>query len=388
MDLSMVGGVLLRGANVYTPQALGRQDLLVIAGKIVALAPHIAPESLPGCEVVDLAGHCLCPGLIDQHVHLIGGGGEAGPHTRTPEVRLSRLVEAGITSVVGLLGTDSVTRHPESLLAKVRALESEGISAWMLTGAYGIPSPTITGSVERDVALIDKVIGVKCAISDHRSAAPAPAALANLAAQARVGGLLGGKAGVSVFHLGNSPRLLAPLEAILRDSDVPIGKLLPTHVNRSTTLFTAALEFARAGGHIDLTSGIETPFSAAEGVARAVAANVPLARLSISSDGNGSQPVFDEQGNLQGIGVAGFTSLPQALRELVQCHGFTLAEALCPFTCNVAAFLGLSMKGELLPGRDADLLVLTPDLAIDQVWAKGKRLVENGKACVKGTFEE
>lgn len=199
------------------------------------------------CPETDLAGAVICPGFIDQHVHLIGGGGEAGPHTRTPEVRLSALVAAGITSVVGLLGTDGVTRHPESLLAKTRALEHEGISAWMLTGAYGLPSPTITGSIEKDVALIDKIIGVKCAISDHRSSAPADDRLASMAAQSRVGGLLGAKAGISVFHLGNSPKLLEPLLNILNNADVPRTKLLPTHVNRGEALFLAALNYAREG---------------------------------------------------------------------------------------------------------------------------------------------
>lgn len=39
----------------------------------------------------------------------------------------------------------------------------------MLTGAYRVPSPTISGSVERDVALIDHIIGVKFVVSDHLS---------------------------------------------------------------------------------------------------------------------------------------------------------------------------------------------------------------------------
>lgn len=387
MDLSLAGITLLRGAEVYSPDALGQQDLLVSGGQIIAMAPHIADDVVPQCKVVHLHGYALCPGLIDQHVHLIGGGGEAGPHSRTPEIALSRLVEAGITTVVGLLGTDGITRHPESLLAKTRALEHEGITAFMLTGAYALPSPTLTGSIARDLTLIDKVIGVKCAIADHRSSAPSAALLAEMAAQARVGGLLGGKAGVSVFHMGNSPRLLAPLYDILRDSDVPIGKLLPTHLNRSEPLFTAALAFARDGGFIDFTSGIEQPIDAAAAVARAVAAAVPLAQITVSSDGNGSQPVFDAQGNLTGIGVGGVDSLPRALRTLVQQHQFPLAEALRPFTCNVAAFLGLSGKGALRPGSDADLLVLTPELAIHQVWAKGKQVVDHGKATVRGTFE-
>ncbi|MGP8588316.1 beta-aspartyl-peptidase, partial [Salmonella enterica subsp. enterica serovar Jukestown] len=147
--------------HLYAPEDRGHCDLLIAGGKIVAYEKAGHATTRMACPETDLAGAVICPGFIDQHVHLIGGGGEAGPHTRTPEVRLSALVAAGITSVVGLLGTDGVTRHPESLLAKTRALEHEGISAWMLTGAYGLPSPTITGSIEKDVALIDKIIGVK-----------------------------------------------------------------------------------------------------------------------------------------------------------------------------------------------------------------------------------
>ncbi|ALR74817.1 beta-aspartyl-peptidase [[Enterobacter] lignolyticus] len=386
-DLSAAQFQLLQGAQLFAPEDRGTCDVLVANGKIIAVDSHIPPDTVPDCALIPLHGRVLCPGFIDQHVHLIGGGGEAGPTTRTPEVTLSRLTEAGITTVVGLLGTDAVTRHPESLLAKTRALNEEGITAWMLTGAYHVPSPTITGSVEKDVALLDRVLGVKCAVSDHRSSAPDAWRLASMAAESRVGGLLGGKPGVSVFHMGSSKKGLQPLYDILENSDVPIGKLLPTHVNRSETLFEQAIAFAHRGGVMDITSGIPGPVTPADGIARAVSAGVPLARITLSSDGNGSQPLFDAAGNLTGIGVAGFASLLETLQILVQRHGFTLTDALRPLTTSVAAFLGLSTKGEIAPGYDADLLVLTPELRIEQVFARGKRMVEDGKACVKGTFE-
>ncbi|EIC0965691.1 beta-aspartyl-peptidase, partial [Salmonella enterica subsp. enterica serovar Bareilly] len=160
-DLSAAEFTLLQGAHLFAPEDRGICDVLLANGKIIAVGADIPGDIVPDCTVINLSGRMLCPGFIDQHVHLIGGGGEAGPTTRTPEVSLSRLTEAGITTVVGLLGTDSVSRHPASLLAKTRALNEEGITAWMLTGAYHVPSPTITGSVEKDVALIDRVIGVK-----------------------------------------------------------------------------------------------------------------------------------------------------------------------------------------------------------------------------------
>lgn len=387
MNFSAAEFKLLRGAHLYAPANMGIQDVLIARGKIIAIAPDIASDVVPDCEVIELHGRLLCPGLIDQHIHLIGGGGEAGPTTRTPEVALSRLVEAGITTAIGLLGTDAVTRHPESLLAKTRALNEEGITAYMLTGAYRLPSPTITGSVERDVALIDRVIGVKCAISDHRSSAPNEGILANMAAQARVGGLLGGKAGVSVFHMGSSNKLLEPLYRILENGDVPISKLLPTHVNRSEALFEAALAFARQGGHIDITSGIMEPIAPAQAIDMARKAGVPMSQLTISSDGNGSQPVFDAKGNLSGIGVAGFASLLETLVALVQRYDYPLAEALEPFTCSVAVFLGLGDKGEIAVGKDADFMVLTPEFTLERVYARGRSMVVRGKACVKGTFE-
>ena len=387
MNFSAAEFKLLRGAHLHAPADLGVQDVLIARGKIVAIGPDIPSDVVPDCEVIELHGQLLCPGLIDQHIHLIGGGGEAGPTTRTPEVSLSRLVEAGITTAIGLLGTDAVTRHPESLLAKTRALNEEGITAYMLTGAYRLPSPTITGSVERDVALIDRVIGVKCAVSDHRSSAPNEGILANMAAQARVGGLLGGKAGISVFHMGSSNKLLEPLYRILENGDVPIGKLLPTHVNRSEALFEAALVFAHQGGHIDITSGIMEPIAPAQAIDMARKAGVPMAQLTVSSDGNGSQPVFDAKGNLSGIGVAGFASLLETLVALVQRYDYSLAEALEPFTRSVAAFLSLGDKGEIAVGKDADFMVLTPELVLERVYARGRSMVVGGKACVKGTFE-
>lgn len=387
MNCSILNLTLFQQGHVYAPEDLGRQDILVSGSKIVAIAPSISPEDFPGCECINLDGAIVCPGFIDQHVHLIGGGGEAGPHTRTPEVRLSRLVEAGVTSVVGLLGTDGISRHPESLLAKTRALEFEGISAWMLTGAYSLPSPTITGSIDRDVALIDKIIGVKCAISDHRSSAPDTSVLANMAAQSRVGGLLGRKPGISVFHMGDSPRMLEPLYQILNCCDVPITKLLPTHVNRAEPLFQAALEYARKGGYIDITSSIEEPVDPATAIATALRQNVPLSRITLSSDGNGSQPEFDELGNLIGIGVAGFESLAETVRQLVKVHAIPLEQALCPLTRTVAEFLGLEHKGRLAVGCDADILVLNDALEVNHLWAKGKAVVREKKACVKGTFE-
>ena len=383
---------LLQGAEIFAPEYLGKKDILIADEKIVAIAENINPVSIPNCSVLSCHHLKICPGLIDQHVHLIGGGGEAGAYSRTPEVTLSTLVESGITTVVGLLGTDGIARHPESLLAKTRALNHEGITAFMLTGAYTVPTPTITDSIQKDIAFIDPIIGVKTAISDHRSSAPTTDELCKIASSARVGGLLGNKAGLTVFHMGSGKNGLNPIYELLNHSDVPMNKLLPTHVNRSKRLFDKAIEYARQGGFIDLTSGISPEVGAREAikpskaVIQALSADVPLKQITMSSDGNGSQPVFDENGHLTGITVAGFESLMSEIRDMVFIERLPLEQTIQILTSSVANLLQLQ-KGHIQTGMDADLLVLNADLHIEHVFARGKQVVINQKACVKGNFE-
>lgn len=152
------------------------------------------------------------------------------------------------------------------------------------------------------------------------------------------------QAGISVFHMGDSPRMLEPLYQILDSCDVPITKLLPTHVNRAEPLFQSALEYARKGGYIDITSSIDEPVDPATAIATALRQNVPLSRITLSSDGNGSQPEFDDYGNLTGIGVAGFESLAETVRQLVKVHAIPLELALCPLTRTVAEFWDWNIK--------------------------------------------
>lgn len=383
---------LLQQANVYAPEHLGIKDILICDDKIVAIDDYINPEQFPNCVVYDLQGKIVTPGFIDQHVHLIGGGGEAGPHSRTPEVQLSTLTLSGITTVVGLLGTDSITRHPESLLAKTVALNHEGITAYMFAGAYTVPTPTVTGDLQKDIAFIPSIIGAKTAISDHRSSAPSVEALSKIVANARVGGLLGGKAGVTVFHMGTSQKTLKPIEDILENSDVPITKLLPTHVNRCEHLFAHAIEFAKRGGYIDLTSGISPELGSrnaikpSKAIKRAVEQGAPIEKITLSSDGQGSQPVFNAKGELIGISVAGFESLMNEFRDLIQQEGFSIEDALKVVTSNVATLLHFD-TGTLKIGKQADILVFDDAMQLDMVFAKGQIMVKDAKACVFGTFE-
>ena len=78
-------------------------------------------------------------------MHLTGGGGEAGPQTRVPPVALSRLTRGGVTTAIGVLGTDDAIRTPAELVTVARGLVAEGLSAYCLTGGYHVPPATVTG---------------------------------------------------------------------------------------------------------------------------------------------------------------------------------------------------------------------------------------------------
>jgi beta-aspartyl-dipeptidase (metallo-type) len=386
---------LLRGADVFAPAALGCQDILLAGEKIAAIAPHL---ELPGdweYQKIDLHGYTVAPGFIDGHVHMIGGGGEGGYATRTPEVTLSTITRAGITTVVGCLGTDGTTRHVASLLAKARGLEYEGISTYIFTGAYEVPTPTLTGSVRTDLIIIDKVIGAgEIAISDHRSAQPMQKDIQKLAAEARVGGMLSGKAGVVNLHLGDGKNNLDMLFAIAEESEIPMTQFIPTHVNRNSGLFKQAVEWGKKGGLIDITSGV-SPASGSlkaikpsQAIREAIAAGVELSHITMSSDGNGSMPRFDAHGNTIGVKVASQTSLLEEVRDLVRLEGIQFPDAVQVVTSNVAKVLKLwPHKGCIQVGSDADCIVLTPELRLHQVWAKGQLMVNKGSAVVLGTFE-
>ena len=80
---------LIQNIHLYAPEDRGMNDLLICGEKIACIAPHIDIRGLE-VEVIDGAGMNAAPGCIDQHVHIIGGGGQTGYFSLAPEVPLSR----------------------------------------------------------------------------------------------------------------------------------------------------------------------------------------------------------------------------------------------------------------------------------------------------------
>jgi beta-aspartyl-dipeptidase (metallo-type) len=328
---------------------------------------------------------------------MLGGGGEGGYKTRTPEAVLTDFTMAGITTAVGCLGTDGVTRSMVSLLAKARGLEEEGLNTYIYSGSYRVPVVTITGKVMKDLLIVDKVIGVgEIAVSDHRSSQITQTEFDKLAADARVGGMLSGKAGILNIHLGDGERMLDLILNTVKNTEIPITQFLPTHINRNAALFEEGIRYAKRGGNIDFTASNDPVFweeeygevRTSKGIRRLIDENVSLDCFTISSDAQGSLPLFNEKKEFIGLGIGKPDSILKEIQNCVMEQKLPLETVIRAVTANPARILKFTSKGRIESGFDADLCLLRRDtLQLDTVICKGRIMVSGGKPVVYGEFE-
>ena len=385
---------LIKNIHVYAPEDIGIKDVL-IDEKIIKIGDNLPVIEEYDVEVIDGTGKILVPGFIDCHVHILGGGGEGGARTRTPEIMLSDITTAGVTTVVGCLGTDGTTRTMTNLLAKAKGLEEEGISTYVYTGSYQVPVKTLTGSVTDDIILFDKIIGCgEIAISDHRSSCPTKEEFMKIVADARLGGILSAKAGITDIHMGDSKEVLNLLKYVLDNSMIPSFNMLPTHINRNGYLMKDGIDYVKNyKGYIDLTTSgdkdhmEEGEVTAAQGYRMALDEGCDKYHITYSSDGQGSLPVFDKEGRYIGLGVGKVMSMYEEFVDSVNIYNIDIETALLPLTLNPAKLLKLNSKGSIEKGKDADLVIMDKNLKITEVFARGKMMIENAQIKIKGTFE-
>jgi len=370
--------LLISDAEIYSPEYSGKKDILIGGGSILAVSDNIKPGRGTDVRVINGNGLCVIPGLIDSHVHITGGGGEGGPASRMPELQLNMMLTAGVTTVIGCLGTDGITRSVESVLMKVKSLRAEGVSAWMYTGSYQFPCPSITGDTARDISLFEEIIGIgELALSDHRSSCPTTPELARLAGNARVAGMIAGKAGIINIHLGDAKDPFRPIHEVVVQTELNYKQFLPTHCNRNRWIFEDAKEYGKKGW-IDLTTSSwpyypEEEIKPSSGLKQLLEAGVPVEHITFTSDGCGSLPGFDP---VSGVLTKIEMGLPSAnLRELkdsVTKEKLSLETALKVLTENPANILKLKGKGRIQPGFDADLLLIDKDFNIIHYIANGR----------------
>lgn len=393
---------VVRNARVYAPQPLGVVDL-VLAGKSIAavLDRGTAISGIPYAEI-DVQGRSVCPGFVDNHVHVLGGGGGLGFSSRAPEIQASQLARAGITSVIGMLGFDATTKSMAALLAKTKGLREDGLSAYCLTGAtLEHPVPTLTGKIRTDIAYVDEIIGVgEISISELGYGYDSYGAGAQYIAEAAVAGLLAGRLSRKSGYLCLQvppylTQVLKPMFDVVDKTGIPITQFVPSHVNQTEGYMSDAEAWGKRGGWVDIGAN----YSPANNYSRAIlpaqafsrlrGAGVALERILMSSDGNGAPPKEEKGENKPRVAnYMPVGALHAVWRQIVQEEGASIEEALAIVTSNPARATGLAAKGEIAPGKDADLLVLNDDLSIAHVIARGKVAVQDGAPLVRGMFDE
>lgn len=374
--------ILLKNVRLYDKSA-PLNDILICGKQIIEIGPELDIPARFIEKQIDGCGLVAAPGYIDQHVHITGGGGEGGFSNQVPPLKLSQLADAGVTTVVGLLGTDGTTRSVANLLAKTKAFNEEGWTAYCLTGSYWYPSHTITGSVTDDITFIQEIIGVKVAISDHRGSGITKEELIRLGHAARMGGILANKPGIVHLHTGSGAEELRKIIDIVKTTDLPVSVFRPTHLGHH---MDQAVEFANLGGYIDFTAG--TNHSHVAGIIDTALKRAPKDKVTLSSDGNGSLPQWNEKKELIGMLAGSISADHSVIRAMVKEYGYSYGDAIKVLTENPARALNLyPYKGTLAAGSCADILLIDDDINIDTVIANGKLFKLHGESAYTPKFE-
>lgn len=360
-------------------------DVAISGGKITAIGQRLDPGNLP-VETIDMQGALATPGLIDLHVHTSGGGGQTGFFSLAPEVRVEDLIRCGTTTVVGLLGTDGFVKQLPQLYAKTMSLRMNGVSAYMLTGYYGLPTPTLTDCIANDLIFVDPVIGCKIAICDDRSSFPSEADLLQIISQVRLGGFTSAKHGIMHVHLGGLPEGMEQLLNIAKKYPTLVKYISPTHTIRTEHLFFQAIEFAKLGGMMDVSTGGTQYTEPYKGVLIALENGVSIDNITFSSDGNGGVRKVDPATGEETYTLAPLHRNLEQTIKLITEGGVAPKEAFKLVTINAAQTMHLKNKGKIEVGYDADFCFFSADYNLHTVISNGKVMMEGGVA-KKGSFE-
>jgi beta-aspartyl-dipeptidase (metallo-type) len=356
---------VLKKADVFAPEPKGLKEIILIGNLVGNIGDDLNSAILKDfgvpVEFIDCGGCLVMPGLIDPHMHLLGGSGEEGFSSQTPEIALSEILSAGNTTIVGTLGVDTTMKTLAGLLSKVKGLEEEGLSAFMYTGGYNVPPSTLTGTVRNDVMFINEIIAAgEVAISDERSTEPEERELARMVQEVYVGGLLSRKSGVTHFHVGEKDTRLRLLATLVDNFKIIPSCLYATHIERSSALINEGIRLSEKGIWLDMDTVEE---DLPRNLATFKELGGDIGRLTISSDASGSSP------------KTRFSQIAACAKEGI----LPLEQLLCLATRNVASALKLTKKGALEPGLDADVLIVEKQTwKIRHLIARGIVLIRDG----------
>ena len=204
---------LLKHAKIYAPAPMGVQDVLVVGEKICRIAPVIEGyEGLPEVEVFDLEGRILAPAIwISTSISPAAAGNKARLPAclRASSACLWRMALRRWWGCWVLM----VSRAALKIWCKARALTED--YRLRLDQRLWLSADYHDRSVEKDIMMVPPIIGVKVAVSDHRSFQPTGEELIRLATAARRAGLLSCNPGLVTMHMGSGQGGLDPVFYVL-----------------------------------------------------------------------------------------------------------------------------------------------------------------------------
>jgi beta-aspartyl-dipeptidase (metallo-type) len=359
--------ILLRNGHVFSPQYAGVNDILIEDGIITCIRPKISVSAFVCAREIDVSGMFVMPGLIDTHVHIIGGGGETGDGSLIAPLEAASLIQNGITGCVGMLGYERRRKTPQMLFEKAAQFNEAGVETYALTGSYQLPPATLTGSLTEDLETLELCMGAgEIAIEDSRVQGFAMEQIILLLQTVHKAAKKTQKPLKAVFHIGDKAKDLSLLFRMVKIYPQTAEIAIPTHVNRSAQVLEEAAKYIQMGGTVDITAGI-TPKEAEEGFIPAPQALAflldktgGLDNVTLSSDAGGSIPVFDEKGAIVSCGTADASALLLDMQAAYR-KGMKLSELLKAAAVNPAVIYGLS-QGIIFEGARACINITDDDL--------------------------
>ena len=365
-------------------------DLKIADGKIAEIAENIVAAD--GEEVIDAAGKCVAPGLIDGHVHFRDPG-----LTYKEDIHTGALSAAagGFTTVICMANTKPVVDNVETLnyvletgkAEKINVLQAGAVSvgfagkeltdfeALLAAGATGLTDDGIPLCDESFVrAAMEKAKALDVVLSFHEED---PSLITN-------NGVNRGKAS-EFFGIGGSPKD-AEVSLVKRDCELAkeIGaKINIQHISskeavdlvRQAKAAGAAVYSEAAPHHFTLTEEacIEhgtlakmNPPLRTEEDRLAIIDGLKDGTIDMIATDHAPHSVEEKSKSITEApsGIIGLeTSLALGITSLVKPGHLSVVELIKKMSLNPAMIYGLD-KGTLNVGKDADLVIFD----IEQCW--------------------
>jgi N-acetylglucosamine-6-phosphate deacetylase len=374
---------VVRGGKVITPLEVFEQaDVLIEAGKIVAVGPGLACREK--CEVIDASGRIVAPGFVDIHVHGSAGHDTMDGTREAIEGMARYFTSHGVTSFC----PTTLTMAADAIMAAVRAAhecQQHPIEGAQPLGVH-LEGPYIDAAKKgaqpeqhvRTAATLD--YQAFFSLGNIRLISLAPEIEEN---KALIGYARSRGAAVAVGHSSATFEQVAESVKLgINQSTHTFNQMEGIHHRKPGTVGAALMlddiyaQFIADGVH--LHPAIVNMIVRLKGPDRSVLITDAI-RGTGMPDGEyelGGQPIVVKDGavRLQDGTLAGSTlTMDRGVRNIATFTGRSLPECIQMATLTPARSIGVAnRKGSLEPGKDADIVLLTPDLEVAATIVDGK----------------